>query len=249
MIQVDDVSQEYDRYVRRAEPLPATTGDLPTLQDPGVYAAPSPSVEELRKLPPIRRARLAHSLHELQADYAFFTHALLFLEGGFQHDPIEEWMLLNNRVGSVFGLKFEHRIFRGHRRPRIGDYYDRLLLGCDRETWGLLRPWLNGLTGADSTRKKYVSAFVHEAVLWDPKVWRPGQKTPSEVSKLVVYPVGVSSTHGLYYLDTFPGLLPHPPGSDLPRLPKRPEDYVPVVRRLDPEAATLQTAAALFGPS
>ena len=213
----------------------------------GVQAAPAPSRAELRGLPHIRKAQLAHSLHELQGDFAFFSHALLFLEGGFQSDPVEEWMLVNDCPGAVFALEFDRPVFRGHKRPRIGNHYDRLLMGCEREVWDKLYPYLNSITGADSVRKKYVSAFVHQAVMWDPKVWQPGQKVPAEVARLTVYPVGVSATHGLYFLDSFKGFLPPPYGPELPKLPNHDNDYLPCVRRRDPEAETLAVAKALFG--
>lgn len=221
------------------------TGVLPHAA--GVAPATIPSRAELRSLPHIRKSNAAHSLHELQADFAFFTHALLFVEGGFRHDPVEEWMLVNDCPGAVFGLEFDRPVFRGHKRPQIGTHYDRLLMGCEREVWDRLYPYLNTITGADPIRKKYVSAFVHKAVMWDPKVWQPGRPVPAEVARLTIHPVGVSTLHGLYHLDSYKGFLPPPYGPDLPKLPRHPNEYLPAVKRGDPEPQTVQMAAALFG--
>lgn len=225
--------------------LGRVTGALP--RPGGVSAAAGPSRAELRALPHIERSRLAHSLHELQGDFAFFTHALLFLEGGFRHDPVEEWMLVNDCPGAVFGLEFDRPLFRGHRRPGVGDHYDRLLMGCEREVWDRLYPFLNAVVGADPVRRKYVSGFVHQAVMWDPKVWSPGDPVPAEVARLTVHPVGVSALHGLYYLDSFRGFLPPPHGPELPKLPRHPREYLPAVKRADPEPQTVRMAEALFG--
>jgi len=220
------------------------TGELP--REEGVAAAPSLSAAEARSLPHIGKVQLAHSLKDLARDYVFFTHALLFTHAGFQADPVEEWMVTNDCVGAVFAVQFAERLFSGLRigDPQHRDHYNHLLMGCERPVWAKLYPYLNTLMLADPGRKRYVTTFVHEGRMPDPKLWVRG----SDPAPFVIpfHPVGVSASDGLYHLESYAGFLPPPFFRKMP--PRRnPVDYLPRLRVSPAEDKVTQMAAAVFG--
>lgn len=222
------------------------TGELPRAE--GASPAPSPSPAELRALPHIRKASFAHRLADVQQDYAFFTHGLLFTHGGFQTDPVEEWMLVNDCPGAVFALEFAQPLFCGLTIPDPvhGHHYNRLLMGCERPVWDKLYRYLNTIIAADPVRKAYVTTFVHEARMPDPKTWRPGDGHPPPGSIVPVHPVGLSATFGLYYMDSFKEFLPPPHYRRVGRQ-KNGLNYLPRLVRDEAEDKVLKMADAVFG--
>ncbi len=242
---------EADRLVKAREAALAgcpisnvPVGELPRPE--GTAAAPSLSAAEARSLPPIRRVELAHSLRAMAADFVFFTHAPLFVCGRFQADPVEEWMAVNDCPAAVFALEFHRPLFAGLRidDARFGDHYNRLLMGCERPVWDKLYRHLNTLVAADPARRTYLSTFVNEGRMPDPKEWRPGADPAPVV--MPFHAVGVSASFGLYYVNSFAGFLPPPYHRNLgPQ--KNPRAYLPALVRAAPEEPALKTAAALFG--
>jgi len=244
---------EADRLVKAREDALAgcpinnvPVGDLP--QAEGVTAAPAPSAAELRSLPHIKKVGFAHRLSEVQQDYAFFTHALLFTHAGFQSDPVEEWMLVNDCPGAVFALEFDQPLFTGLGIPltQHADHYNKLLMGCERPVWDKLYRYLNTLTAADPVRKAYVSAFVNEARMPDPKMWKPGDGVPPPQTIVPVHPVGVSTNFGLFYVNSFPEFLPPPFYRKVGR-PRDDRAYLPHLAKDAAEDKVLKLADAVFG--
>jgi hypothetical protein len=221
-------------------------GELP--REEGTAAAPAPSAAELRTLPHIHKIRFAHRLSEVQQDYAFFTHGLLFTHGGFQHDPVEEWMLLNDCPGAVFALEFVQPLFvgLGIPDPVHAQHYNHLLMGCERGVWEKLYRYLNTIIAADPVKKAYVTTFVHEARMPDPKAWKPGDGHPNPASVIPVHPVGLSANFGLYYMDSFKEFLP-PPHYRKVGPQKLATNYLPRLRTDAAEDKVLKMADALFG--
>lgn len=219
-------------------------GDIP--REEGVESAPSLSAAELRSLPHIRKVGVSHSLREMTVDFAFFTHAPLFTCARFQADPVEEWMVVNDCPGAVFAFEFDRPLFTGLRidHPQHANHYNRLIMGCERGVWDKLYRHLNTMVAADPARKTYLSTFVNEGRMPDPKMWRPGDDPTPMV--MPFHAVGVSASYGLYYVNSFPGFLPPPFFRRMPPQ-KNPRDYLPALVRGPAEGPTLKTAAALFG--
>lgn len=221
-------------------------GELP--RNEGAVVAPAPSAAELRSLPHIKKVGFAHRLSEVQAEYAFFTHGLLFTKAGFQHDPVEEWMLVNDCPGAVFALEFNQPLFMGLDIPDPvhGQHYNRLIMGCERPVWDKLYRYLNTLIAADPVKRAYVTTFVHEARLPDPKLWKPGDGHPPPASIVPVHPVGLSANFGLYYMDSFKEFLP-PPHYRRVGPQTLGTNYLPRLRTEAAEDKVTKMADALFG--
>lgn len=212
----------------------------------GVQAAPSLSPAEARSLPHIRKVGVTHRLSEMVGDFAFFTHATLFTRAGFQADPVEEWMVVNDCPGAVFALEFDRPLFTGLGIPdrRHGDHYNRLIMGCERAVWDKLYAYLNTIVAADPVRKTYVSTFVNDGRMPDPKAWKmSGDPKPFVMP---FHAVGASTSFGLFHVESFAEFLP-PPFHRRLGPQKNAHNYLPRLRVDDPEPPALKAAHALFG--
>ena len=203
----------------------------------------TPSRAELERLPDFGKFKATHSsLSTLQREYVLFTHALLFTEGGFQSDPLQEWMLARDQAGRVIDLQLPRKLFRG-----LG-VYDTHLYACPLGLWAGLAAYLNSVTGVDVKTKRYAGAFLHDAVVPDIGRWPGGWPT----ARVTIKVVGLTASFGLYSLKTYPGFVPAPfgwLGEDRRnhRAVADDDGYLPRVRRDPPEPETLSRARTLLG--
>lgn len=135
------------------------------------------SAAERRALPHIERVQATQKLADLDRDYVFFTHALLFTHCRADLDPVEEWMLRTGNEGAVFALQYEKPLFAGLRFRQLPgeppaaepDVYDHVLLGCERPLWPQLYMHLNALQVVDRGRRYAASCFLHVVYAAEPR--------------------------------------------------------------------------------
>ena len=98
----------------RLEGVPETTleGRVPVSEGVVDGGIDNPTLEDLKKLPPLKRVELSDSLHSLSNDFVFFNHTALFSKGGLDFDPLKEYQIWADNQDLVSYVIFNRSIFR-----------------------------------------------------------------------------------------------------------------------------------------
>lgn len=112
------------------------------------------------------RVSQAAGLKDLEEDYAFFSHGLLFTHGGWNRDPVADYVRQLDPTCCPFVLHMSQVIFQGlaHRDNPAWNY---ILMAVYRPQWDGLRSFLASLSGVDRDRKRYHRIAVQELPLVD----------------------------------------------------------------------------------
>lgn len=128
-------------------------GKLP--EPEGICIADSLSAQELSNLPAIDRAGISLKLSDMQSDFVFFNHGILFTEIRLDTDPVQEFVYRSGQSDSVFFLSYDRPLFRNLVNP----FWNSVIFGCKRELWPALRTALNSILFKALDKKVY-SCFV-----------------------------------------------------------------------------------------
>jgi hypothetical protein len=139
-------------------------GKLP--EPEGVYIADCLSAQELSRLPDIERAGLSLKLSDMQSDFVFFNHGILFTEIRLDTDPVQEFVYRSGQSDSVFFLSYDRPLFRN----LVSAFWNSVIFGCKKELWPELRRTLNGILFKANDNKVY-SCFLQNVYLPDPYLW------------------------------------------------------------------------------
>lgn len=133
-------------------------------RDPGTFRFRAPGPGEL---PPIPPAEPHLPIYGLRPEWVVVIPGLLFLKGGFVHDPVLEWLAINEQYQPLQLLPIGLPLFDGGYDP-----YDRYVIACRWDAWEVLSHYLGSLKAVSPDGKRVSRAFLHRAVL-EP------EKTPS----------------------------------------------------------------------
>jgi len=120
----------------------------------------SAAVERARENPPYAvldpgKATLTGLLQQ----YAFFSHGAFFTYGGFDCDPLQDYLQTVMPGCTVQMILLARPYLRGVVPDGWqGLPFDHLLFACPHAAWHELGPWLRGVSAADRVRKRFVRA-------------------------------------------------------------------------------------------
>jgi hypothetical protein len=141
----------------------------------------------------------AATLGDLAEDYAFFTHALLFTQGGLDVDPVQDFINENRGEVGVFQLNFSRPVFSGLEQPAIRDSsWNYTLIGCPKENdqWRKLYDHIRGVGILDENHPKgalFGAATVKELEIVDPLALDKMAVLPDPVPMVTITVFGLDS--------------------------------------------------------
>ncbi len=144
----------------------------------------------------------AASLTELNADYVFFTPALLYTHGHLDKDVVQEWLNLQPDKPQVFVLTFEQLLFDG-----VGPAWGHQLVCCDRPHWPSLQRHLATVGIADRVAGTISRAFVANLTMVDAMVLQRTATLPEPLPTVEIAAVGLRSNIQTVYLVSADNLL------------------------------------------
>lgn len=133
----------------------------------------TPSAEELKKMPPLKRADVSSSLSDLSSDFVFFNHTSLFSKGGLDFDPLAEYQAWCGKDDVVNILTFNRKLFSNFDFIDNSGGHDRMLAFTSIEHWPHIEKAIGKMTILNRA-KNYM--FLCEAV----KVKIPDPKMPGK---------------------------------------------------------------------
>lgn len=163
--------EEVKNYVSLV-PNVEVTGNIPVeegIKDVGLYA---PSLEELKKMPALKRVELSDSLSSLSNDFVFFNHTMLFSKGGLDFDPLTEYQGWCGKDDVINYMVFNRRLFSNFDFHDNSGGHDKILAFTSIEHWPAIKRAIGNLTILNRS-KNYM--FLCEAV----KVKIPDPKNPA----------------------------------------------------------------------
>ena len=96
----------------------------PLIQNKAIYLPSTEGISNGRRLygdeaagPPLQKLKTGFTLHDLQQDYSIFNYSALFLYGGLEHNPIQEWINKNNTSQVVFILSLDKAVLHFGSNP------------------------------------------------------------------------------------------------------------------------------------
>lgn len=111
-------------------------------------------------LPALRKGG---TLAELQADYVLFNYAPLFVFGGLQHNPVQEWINTHNHQQIVFIFQMNKPILH------IGAeaIWDQTLWAVEKRYWPSLAMHIGSIALLDRGQKKLTRAICQTIPVTD----------------------------------------------------------------------------------
>ncbi len=100
----------------------------------GVGPLESASADQFAGVAAKAKIAAARSLTELEGDFVFFTHGLLFTRGGMDCDVVQEFINGRPRETLVSVLDLDDPLFNGM-DGRVSGAWDRRLLLVEKEVW------------------------------------------------------------------------------------------------------------------
>jgi hypothetical protein len=192
----------------RIKNLPDTTleGRVPVAEGVVDGGIENPTLEDLNKLPPLKRVELSDSLHSLSNDFVFFNHTALFSKGGLDFDPLKEYQIWADNQDLVSYVIFNRSIFSGLDYPDNSGGHDRMLSFVPIEHWHVIEKAIGKFTILNRAKGHM---FLCEMV----KVRIPDPKQPSLTIEPYLWKMNGSS-HSWGYK-----------GFPVPKLVKLPASY------------------------
>lgn len=163
--------EEVEKYL---ETVPNTelTGKIPVEEGIVDGNIDTPSLDELKKMPPMKRVDLSDSLSALTNDFVFFNHTMLFSKGGLDFDPLQEYQGWCGKDNVINYVVFDRPIFYNFDFPDKSGKHDHILAFTTIEHWPVIEKAIGKMTILNRA-KNYM--FLCEAV----KVKIPDPKKPS----------------------------------------------------------------------
>lgn len=140
------------------EPVLITEEKLPHREGVGPGKEPTPEDGPLYHQARISKATC---LADLEADYAFFTHALLFTHGYWSLDPIRDYIATQDPKCCPVVINTPSPIFKGL-KVGMDDSWNHMFLAVLRTQWEGLRAFLGSLSAVDRNRKRYHRLVIQE---------------------------------------------------------------------------------------
>ena len=166
----------------------------------------NPSLDELKKLPALKRVEVSESISGLSNDFVFFNHTMLFSKGGMDFDPLREYQLWKGRHDVVNYVMFNRPLFSGLDFPDKTGGHDSILSFVNVEDWAVIEKALSKFTILNRA-KNYL--FLCEMV----KIKIPDPKQPSLTIEPYVWKMYGSEASWSYA------------GYPVPRIIKKPADF------------------------
>ncbi len=176
---------------------------------------------------PLEKLKTGASLRSLQDEYVLFTYAPLFLFGGLDMNPVQEWINLYDHQQVVFILPLEQPIFQFRRTE--SSRFESVLWAVQKEFWSSLAMHIGSIGIVDRTKKVFSRVICQEIPVLDVNALS-NDTVCVEVPSALVYTFSVDSSKGCLAFVPATKL-----GVDKPRLTYRP-----------PREETLRLAKALF---
>lgn len=139
--------------VTTESPLPEGVGDRePVPEDGPVYHA--------------ARVSKAAGLKDLEDEYAFYSHALLFTHARWGVDPVADYVRQVDPACQPFAIQLPEPAFSGL-AVEGNPTWNHTVFAVRRPHWDGLRGFLASLSGVDRERKRYHRVAVQELPLAD----------------------------------------------------------------------------------
>lgn len=176
----------------------------------------------------------AASLKDLEEEYVFFTHAILFTHADFDRDPVYDFVTSAsaNLAGDCppFHITFPNAVFQG--LDLDGDpAWNFRVIAAPRSYWPRLDSWLGSLTGVDRDKKLWQQVISQILPVPDGLALARAAILPIPCPMVDVVVFGFSGNQKLVAMEP----ARNPP-IDLPKVVVHP-----------PEEIALRHARALFG--
>src|SRR5947209_17165697 len=112
------------------------------------------------------RVSKATGLKDLEGEYAFYSHALLFTRGGWGVDPVADFVRQVDPKCQPFAIQLPAPAFRG---LAVGGNpaWNHLVFAVRRPHWEGLRAFLGSLSGVDRKARRYHRVAVQELPMAD----------------------------------------------------------------------------------
>lgn len=176
--------------------------------DYGTRAKPPITVEPTapgpREAAPVGTESLPSTFQELSKHFEFFTPALMMTKGGFDRDPLTEYVISYspNDEATPNILDHDEAFFANMGHTAInGDFveWDRRIYVIPRQHWQALRDFISSIAWSNPADKSFTRVHFREHEILDPIASKRG----GVLTKAPTFPVtvfGVSSTKAFVYL-------------------------------------------------
>ena len=134
------------------------------------------------------------TLAQMALEVAFFTHGALFTYGGFDFDPVRDFV--EGHPGCAIGaVEVPFVLFAGlEPQGWTGNPFNRLLFTCPHPFWTQLSGFLRGVSAADRIRRRFVRATTHQIEVVDAVAMSRIVTAPARLPCIPVTAVGVDAT-------------------------------------------------------
>jgi hypothetical protein len=113
--------------------------------------------------PLLDRIKSGANLTALTADYEFFTYAPLFIYGGLEHNPIQEWINLHNHKQVVYILPLPAPVVK----MSAGAQWDQTLWLVEKEHWMDLAMHIGSMAFIDRNKKAFARPICQQLPIID----------------------------------------------------------------------------------
>jgi hypothetical protein len=125
--------------------------------------------------PPLQKLKGGASLAELQQDYALFAYSPLFLLGGLEHNPVQEWINLAGHKQIVFIFPTPAPVLHIGKEP----IWDHTLWAVEKEHWPSLSLHIGSIALIDRAKKRLTRVICQEIPISDVAAKPVDGKLPS----------------------------------------------------------------------
>ena len=129
----------------------------------------TPSFEDFKKLPPLKRVELSDSLSSLSKDFVFFNYTMLFSKGGMDFDPFKEYQMWKGRYDVVNYVVFNRPLFNGLDFSDGSGSHDNLLAFVNVEDWAVIEKALSKFTILNKNKDYLYLCQITKVRIPDPK--------------------------------------------------------------------------------
>lgn len=139
-------------------------------QPEGVVSKGMPVLDENGFIPKRElRVGQARNLRGFDAEYAFFTPAILYLHGGFRDAPLADLCYMTGTDIPFYYRKFGKPVFAGLEAPSNGNPdWNYVLWAVHKEHWPLVSDWLVSITLSYGELGEVAGIGQQELVVTDP---------------------------------------------------------------------------------
>ncbi len=163
------------------------------------------------------------TLTDITKTHTLFTYAPLFTYGGLQHNPVQEWINLDNKPEIVRIIKLPLPIFELNSKP----FLNNMIWAVRNDYWKELAFHISSIAILDRTKKIFVRPMIQELEAPDVVM---AYNCKSDIPKVKVFTFSVDSNRFC-----------------LPFLPISLTSRVLKVKFFPPRAETVKLGAAMLG--